>query len=95
MILADFPVTANQGAFLKNAYELLNLRALKFSVLNELHIFHCMSKIFSVRYQRMEFNTKYVAHTLKIEFLCNIQVVGFRCSDTFFKRLGKVGYHAK
>ena len=36
----------------KNAYELLNLRALKFSPMNKIHIFQCMDKIFYVEFQR-------------------------------------------
>ena len=33
---------------LKYTYELLNLRVLKFSYVNKIHIFQCMGKIFSV-----------------------------------------------
>ena len=48
-------------------YELLNLRALKFSLVNKIHIFQCMGKIFSVEFQRypLKFHTKYLTHTLK------------------------------
>ena len=55
------------GGRFKNAYELLNLRALKISMLYKSHIFQCMGKIFCVEFQRvpLKFHTKYLAHTLK------------------------------
>ena len=51
----------------KKTYELLNLRALKFSPVNKIHIFQCMGKIFCVEFQRypLKFHTKYLTHTLK------------------------------
>ena len=51
----------------KNTYELLNLRALKFSYVNKIHIFQCMGKIFCVEFQRypLKFHTKYLTHTSK------------------------------
>ena len=51
----------------KNTYELLSLRALKFSLVNKIYIFHCMGKIFCVEFQRepLKFQTKYHTHTLK------------------------------
>ena len=54
------------GGF-KNAYELLNLRALKISMLYKICIFQCMDKIFCVEFQRipLKFHTKYHTHTLK------------------------------
>ena len=36
----------------KNTYELLNLRAFKFSPLDKIYIFQCMGKIFCVQFQR-------------------------------------------
>ena len=55
------------GGRFKNAYELLNLRALKISMLHKNCIFQCMGKIFSVEFQRypLKFHTKYLTHTLK------------------------------
>ena len=55
------------GGRFKNTYELLNLRALKFSYVNEIHIVQCMGKIFCVEFQRypLKFPTKYLSHTLK------------------------------
>ena len=52
------------GGRFKNAYELLNLRTLKFSYVNKIHIFQCMGKIFCVEFQRypLKFHTKYLAH---------------------------------
>ena len=57
----------HSGGRFKNAYELLNLRALKISMLYKSHIFQCMGKIFCVEFQRvpLKFHTKYLAHTLK------------------------------
>ena len=60
------------GGRFKEAYELLNLRALKFSVLYEMYIFQCMGKIFCVEFQRvpLKFHTKYLTHTLKdVDFI--------------------------
>ena len=55
------------GGRFKNAYELLTLRALKFSHVNKIHIFQCMGKIFCMEFQRypLKFHTKYLTHTLK------------------------------
>ena len=55
------------GDVSKKVSELLNLRALKFSPENEMHIFQCMGKIFCVEFQRypLKFHTKYHTHTLK------------------------------
>ena len=49
------------GGRFKKACELLNLRALKFSPVNKMHIFQCMVKIFCVEFQRipLKFHTKY------------------------------------
>ena len=60
------------GGGFKNAYELLNLRALKISMLYKNHIVQCMGKIFCVEFQRvpLKFHTKYLAHTLKnVDFI--------------------------
>ena len=55
------------GGRFKKTYELLNLRALKISHVNKIHIFQCMGKIFCVEFQRypLKFHTKYLTHTLK------------------------------
>ena len=62
------------GEHLKNAYELLDLRALKFSTANKIHIFQCIGKIICVEFQRvpLKFHTKYPTHALKdtIFILC-------------------------
>ena len=54
----------SRGHF-KNAYELLNLRALKISMLYKNRIFQCMGKIFCVEFQRvpLKFHTIYLTHT--------------------------------
>ena len=60
--------------YFKNTYELLNLRALKFSPMNKIHIFQWMCEIFCVEFQRypLKFHTKYFTHTLKNTILYNI-----------------------
>ena len=60
-----------RGRF-RNAYELLNLRALKSSMLYKNHIFQCMGEIFCVEFQRvhLKFRTKYLTHTWKdVDFI--------------------------
>ena len=53
----------------ENAYERLNLSALKRSMLYKNHIFHRKGKIFCVEFQRvpLKFHTKYFIQTLKHE----------------------------
>ena len=60
-------IGGESGGRFKNTYELLNLRALKISMLHKNHIFQCMGKIFCVEFQRvpLKFHTKYLAHTSK------------------------------
>ena len=41
------------GGRFNNTYELLNLRALKFSSENKTHIFQCINKIFCVEFRRV------------------------------------------
>ena len=55
-----------RGAF-QNTFELLNLRALKISMLYNNWIFQCMGKIFCVEFERvpLKFHTKYLTHTFK------------------------------
>ena len=67
-IIFNFVVTiVPPGGHFKNNYELLNLRALKFSPVNKIHIFQCMGKIFYEEFQRypLKFHTKYLTYTLK------------------------------
>ena len=84
-----FPmVSVSRGRF-KNTYELLNLRALKFSPVNKTRIFQCMGKIFWVEFQRypLKFHTKYLTHTLKDVILYNIEIlraVRFKSSYAFW-----------
>ena len=65
-VIQHFVQATNTGGRFKNTYELLNLRALKISPVNKIHIFQCMSKIFCVEFQRypLKFHTKYLTHTL-------------------------------
>ena len=55
------------GGRFKNTYELLNLRDLKFSPVNKIHIFQYVGKIFCVEFQRypLKSHKKYLTHTLK------------------------------
>ena len=71
------PILCGLGGHFKNTYELLNLRALKFSPVNKMHIFQCMGKIFCVEFQRvpLKFHTKYLTHTLKDTFLWNVEIL--------------------
>ena len=59
-------VASPEGRF-KNVHKLVNLGDIKSSLLNKLHIFQCMGKIFFVEFQRvpLKFHTKYLTHTLK------------------------------
>ena len=65
-VVETLPCGGSGGRF-KNAYEILNLRALKIPTLYKNRIFQCMSKIFCVEFQRvpLKFHTKYLTHTLK------------------------------
>ena len=47
-----------QGEFQKH----LNLRALKFSLVNKMHIFQCMGNLF---WEPLKFRKKYLTHSLK------------------------------
>ena len=65
------------GGRFKNAYELLNLRALKILMLYKNHIFQCMNKIFYVEFQRVPFKfcSKYLTLTLKnVDIYCEYLV---------------------
>ena len=61
------------GGHFRNAYKLLNLRALKISVMYKNCIFQCMGKIFCVEFQMcpLKFHAKFLTHTLKdVYFVC-------------------------
>ena len=61
----------HRGRF-KNTYELLNLRAVKISILYKNYIFQCMGMIFCVEFQKvpLKFHTKYLTQTLKdVDFI--------------------------
>ena len=64
-----------QGGHFKMADERLNLRALKFSPVNKMHIFQCMGRIFCVEFQRgpLKFHTKYLTHILKDAILYSVE----------------------
>ena len=78
------------GAF-KNAYELLNLRAIQITILYKNHIFQYMGKIFCVEFKRvpLKFHTKYLINTLKDLDLFtseNSRALRFKSSKVFLKR---------
>ena len=50
----------------KNAYELLNLRAIKISMLYKNHIFQCMGKIFCAEFQRVPFE---ISHKISYPYI--------------------------
>ena len=84
-------VRSARGA-LKNRYELLNLRALKFSYANKIDIFQCVGKLFCVEFQRhpLKFHTQYPTHTLRdvyfIRITCeNLRGLRFKSSYVFLK----------
>ena len=61
----------------KNAYELLNLRALKISTLYKNHIFQYMGKIFCMDFKGYLWNSTQNILPIhwKIQFLCNIEIL--------------------
>ena len=61
-----------RGRF-KNAYEFVNLGALKMSTLYNIRIVQCMGKIFCVEIQRytLKYYTKYLIHTMKDVWFVN------------------------
>ena len=68
----NYYITLDLEGLSKNAYEFLNLRALKISMLYENHIFQCMGQIFCVEFQmvHLKFHTKYLTHVLKdVDFI--------------------------
>ena len=76
----------------KNTDELLNLRALKFSVVDKILIFQRMGKISCAKFQRypLTFRIKYLTHTFeRYIFLCNIEILNalrFKSPNAFLKR---------
>ena len=79
-------ITGHSSDHFKNAYNLLNLRALKLSPLNKTLIFYCTSRIFCVEFQRIPlkisypFHSKYLIHTLK-----DMRALKFKHLFAFFK----------
>ena len=53
------------GEHFKNTYELLNLRALKFSPVNKIHIFQCIGKVFCVEFQKVPFE---IPHNISYQY---------------------------
>ena len=67
------------GVGVKNIYELLNLRALKFPPVDAIYIFQGMGKIFCVQRVSLKFHTKFLTHTLK-------DIIFIQSSYAFLKR---------
>ena len=81
-----FGLSTSRGHF-KNTYELLNLRALWFSHVNEIYIFQCMGKIFCVEFQRypFKFHTKYLfPYIERYDFYKNKILAGLRAHMRFW-----------
>ena len=79
------------GGRFKNTYELLNLRALKFSQVNKINMLQCMGKIFVWNFKWYLWNsTQNILPThWKIEFLYNIEILRtlrFKSSHAVLKR---------
>ena len=53
------------GRHFNTGHELLNLRALKFSPVNKIHIFQCICKICWFQRVPLQLHTQYLTHTLK------------------------------
>ena len=69
--LTPTPEEDRSGNCFKNAFKLLNLRSLQLSLLNIIHIFQYVSKIFYVKLQRvpLKFSTKFLAHIERCDFI--------------------------
>ena len=79
------------GGRFKNAYELLNLRALKISMLYKNHIFQCIGKIFCVEFQKYLWNSTQnilpIRWKMWILFTTeNLRALRFKSSKVFLKR---------
>ena len=75
--------SSKSGGCLKNAYELINLNALKSSLLNKLHIFQCMCKIFCGEFQRVVLIFYIKCFTHKLKDMTFIQCWKFKSSWTY------------
>ena len=78
------------GGGFKNTLELLNLRALKISPVNKIHIFQCLDKIFCVEFQRypLKFHKNILPKHWKMWLLYNIEILRahrFKSSYVFLK----------
>ena len=84
------------GGRFKNTYELLYLRALKFSTVDKIYIFQCVGKIFGVGFQRftLKFHTDYLTHTLKYMIFTHqiLTALGFNSSYAFSNFHGYIFY---
>ena len=72
LVMTQANISISSFFFFKNAFELLNLDALKLSMLFKNHIFQCLGEIFCVEFQRvpLKFRTKYLTHPSKdVDFI--------------------------
>ena len=79
------------GGRFKNTYELLNLRALKFSTVNKIKLFNVWVRYFVWNFKGTLWNStqNILPIRWKIWFLCNIEILRalrFRSSYAFLKR---------
>ena len=74
-LVLDYCSLSTRGGF-KNTYELLNLRAHKFSYVNKINIFQCMGKIFVWNFKGTLWNSTQNILPIhwKIWFLCKIEI---------------------
>ena len=66
IFLCNLPCAIMWDAF-QNTYDLLNLRALKFSVVNKIHIFQCMGNIFWAPFE--------IPHKISLSY--NIEILSY------------------
>ena len=77
------------GVHFKSSYEFLNLRALKFSPVNKIHIFQCMANIYCVEFQSepLKFHTIYLTHSFKYAIFIqswNFNILDLRAHKRFW-----------
>ena len=81
------------GVGFKNDYELLNLRAHKFSTLFKINTFQCMGKIFFMDFQRELWNSAHNISYPYIERYDFIQSWNFKSSSVFLKCRRSIRLH--
>ena len=75
-------ITWTSRGHLKRDLDLLNLRALKFSHVNEIHIVQCMGKVFCVEFQRVPLLHTCCGHLAGVTSMTNIRMYYQRYKTT-------------